>query len=192
MLRIRHYFGLPMYRFNFWAKIFLLMVAGLSPGAWAGAQEPQAEEVGVEAQADQRAAHLVRVPLPINSASATSVRQALERLVEQAPVVVKPEDRAVIVLEFDVANGKTGQGSKLESCLELARYLSSSAFSRVKTIASIPLEKTFNEQPNLQRTSRLNGHAVLVAIATNEIAMHPDASIGKASIDEETVDSIVT
>lgn len=143
---------------------------------------------------DSRVGYLVQVPLPINSANAASVRQTLERLVEKAPTVIRPEDRPVIVLEFDTANGKTGRGSKLESCLELARYLTSPDMSRVRTIAYVPAARTYSDE-NLaikkKPTSQLNGHAVMVAIAANDIAMHQDAAIGLAGADEKNRDQIV-
>ena len=144
---------------------------------------------------DLRSGYLVQVPLPINSRNATAVRQTIERLLEKVPNRVRAEDQPVIVLEFDTANGKTGRGSKLESCLELARFLSSTELNRVRTVAYIPAARNFTDNDNLaiepKTTSQLNGHAVLVAIAANEIAMHRDAAIGKAGADEQEVDGLV-
>ena len=167
---------------------------GVAAGAESNDESRSDESTSeVRGSDSRRPAHLVRVPLPINSASVANVRQTLERLIDKAPSVIRPEDRAAIVLEFDTSNGQTGQGSKLESCLELARFLISSDLSKVKTIAYIPgpRRSVLDDLGGVEIGSKLQGHAVLVAIAANEMAMHPDASIGKAGVDEPSNDQIV-
>lgn len=173
--------------------MLIIFACGLESGVRA---QEQAEQPADQVQANEmRAGYLVRVPLPINSQNATAVRQSIERLLEKVPNAVRLEDQPVIVLEFDTANGKTGRGSKLESCLELARFLSGTALNRVRTIAYIPAARSYGDGEHLaierEPTSQLNGHAVLVAIAADEIAMDHDAAIGLAGADEQNADGLV-
>src|SRR5690606_33926214 len=84
------------------------------------------------------------------------------------------DNRPVIVIELaslgDEVDG--GKGSDFARALSLARYLTSEDMAGVKTIAYIP------------RT--VKGHAVLVALACEEIAMASTAESGQAGIDEQT------
>jgi membrane-bound ClpP family serine protease len=176
-------------------SLLVMLIASSCPlenGLSAQEAQPSANPASTD---EIRPGYLVRVPLPINSQNAFSVRQTIERLLEKVPNAVRMDDRPVIVLEFDTADGKTGRGSKLESCLELARFLSSTVLNRVHTVAYIPAARNYAEGDNLaieqKPTSQLNGHAVLVAIAADEIAMHRDAAIGLAGADEQNVDGLV-
>lgn len=153
-----------------------------------------AQEAEAKDNPKQRPGYLVQIPLPINSKNATVVRQTIQRLMEKLPNAVRADEQPVVVLEFDTDNGKTGRGSKLESCLELARFIASPELKRVRTVAYIPAAKTYVDE-NLafepKTTSQLNGHAVLVAIAANEIAMHRDAAVGNAGADEQNIDNLL-
>src|SRR4029079_12283166 len=60
--------------------------------------------------------------------------------------------------------------------LALARYLSSRELSEVKTVAYIP--------------QAIKGHAVLVAMACEEIIMAPEDTIGRARQDEPAEEAI--
>ena len=118
---------------------------------------------------------LVRVPLPITGNADTRVIAAAQKAIDDMP---PGPDRPVLVLEFSSNNDQTGQGSDFERSLKLARHLSKS--SAAKTVAYIP--------------AALKGHAVLAAIACEEIVMAPDAVIGEAGLDEpaeETTDQTV-
>ncbi len=134
-----------------------------------------------------RAGVLVTISLPVTSVSAAKTKLTLQRIVESAPSVVRPEDRLVVVLEFDTGSGKTGRGSELEACQMLARYLATSDLNRVETIAFVPAA-TKNLEPN---STQLTGHAVLIAIAANQLALGKDVSIGAAGIDEQNIDNLV-
>lgn len=158
----------------------MMLVAGLihfaATAHSAAAQDP--------AQLD-RVGHLVQVPLPIDSGVASKVKQSLLRLVDQANAVVRPEDRPIVVLEFETDRGKTGSGSEFEACIALARLLTSSDLNRLNTIAYIPKSR----QPGVE--SELKGHAVLVAICANQIAMDKETRIGNAAVDEKNVDPLI-
>jgi membrane-bound ClpP family serine protease len=134
----------------------------------------------------KRAGVSVRISLPITVASASQVKLALQKLVESAPLTVRPKDRTVAVLEFDTASGKTGRGSELEACQLLARYLVSPELSRIETIAYIPASKGAQG-----KVTMLSGHAVLVALAANQIAMEQNTAISAAGVDEGVIDGLV-
>ncbi|MCH2181057.1 MAG: hypothetical protein MK108_03545 [Mariniblastus sp.] len=141
-----------------------------------------------------RPGHLIRVPLPITSEVASSIERTLGQLLEESDNVVRNEDRPTVVLEFDTANNKTGRGSQLGSCLELARKMTSNEMNRLRTVAFIPpasgaqfLDDFETEKPK----SDLMGHAVLVALAANELVVADQASIGQATVDEPKVTNLI-
>ena len=142
---------------------------------------------------DNAAGKLVRVPLPITSQVQKQLQRTMDRLIEKAPVISQPNQEPFkIVLEFDTAGGKTGRGSEFGACFELARYLGRLELGQVRTIAYIPGPKGYFDPAAEEKPgSALSGHAVLVAIATNEIVMHDDASIGEAGVDEEDGDDAI-
>ncbi len=158
-------------------------------------QPESAAEKPAEAQ-QKRQAHLVRVSLPISSKTATAVQQTLQRLLDKAPAIIQPnQPRPAVVLEFDTSNGRSGKGSDLGACLSLARYLQSTDLNRLEIIAYIPGPRGFVESDGAENgnsKSLLQGHAVLVAIACSQIAMHPKAEIGNAGIDEENIEELVS
>ena len=149
------------------------MATGISPAlsATAMAQDDPAEPKTA------RAGKVVSVKLPITGTSAATIEQTLTELAAQAPLTARGNKRPVVILEFDTANGRTGSGSDLGACMSLARFLVSSKINRLQTVAYIPAE----------RESKLQGHAVLVAISANTLAMDEQASIGNAGIDEPEI-----
>ncbi len=144
------------------------------------AQEPQSARPG----------HLIEVPLPIDDLVSRNIRQSLKKIAQSAPAAVRPENRAVVVLEFDVAGGQTGRGSELEACQSLARLLTSPELKTIETVAWLPRSESL--LPVDEDTFALRGHAVLVAIAANQFAIAPGNSFGDAGADEETIDPLLT
>lgn len=128
---------------------------------------------------------LLRVSLPITIASASQLKTALQQIADSAPAVAKPSQRLAVVLEFETVNGATGRGSELEACQLLARYLVSADLNRIETTAFIPAAKGATGQTSL------SGHAILVAIAANQIAMEKNTSLKAAGIDEPRIDNLV-
>ncbi|MFM8893330.1 MAG: hypothetical protein ACKOTB_17245, partial [Planctomycetia bacterium] len=124
----------------------------------------------VAGPAAAREAVLVPVRLPITGTRDTQVKSAILRQVDQ---LRRGGERGVLVLRFDAADGGSG-GSDFGRALELARFLGDPRLDGVKTVAFLPTGAT--------------GHAVLVALACEEIAMPPDAVLGPASADEPAVD----
>lgn len=154
-------------------------------------QEPQAaREASREAS---RGATLIRVPLPLSSDADTRILASLESVAMRSD----GNQRPVVILEFvpaSVPSGPTaadvngaiepvgesksiGQGTPFEKALSVSRWLSGPKGNRVKSVGYI--------------ASNLRGHAVLIALACEELAMLPDAEIGKSGIDETQVEPTV-
>lgn len=133
------------------------------------------QEPTTSAEASPRIARLVRIPLPIGDTTDTAVMRSIDQLLDELPK--NSESRPVLVLEFYVKEGMSSEGSQFERALALARYLASEKLSRVRTVAYLP--------------NSVKGHAVLVALACEEIVMHPDARLGEAGIDENFIDRTI-
>ncbi len=122
-------------------------------------------------QLDERRATLVRLRLPLTGNADAAFRgvalRAKSRLLEG------PKDaaqRPVLVIEFAPNRESEGLGSDFERALSLARFLTSDEMAAVKTVAFIP--------------ETIKGHAVLVALACEEIAISSSAEMGLAGLDE--------
>ncbi len=155
----------------------------LSPDS--GASEPPAGQ-----DLSPRPGHLVQVELPITAAVQEQVEATIRRIAENAPPAQTANERTVVVLEFDTSNGRDGRGSRLGSSADLARFLLSNEVSQLEFVAYVPAPKTFADVPGgaAQPESELVGHAVLVALACNHIALHENAALGRAGLDEPAID----
>ena len=120
-------------------------------------------------------AHLIQIPLPISGTVDDQVKQQIDRVLDQ---ISFNNDRPVLILEFLSSHQGHGSGSQFERSFALARYLTSDRMQGARTIAYLP--------------QSLQGHAVLVAMACEEIIMHPDAEFGRAGIDEVKVDVTIS
>ena len=148
-----------------------------------------------EAIDQARIGRLVKVRLPIDDNVKREIRSALDAIVETVPLTVRADGRPVVVLEFETAAGKTGRGSELEACQSLARTLMDRRFNPIETVAYIPAAETFDSAANSldnDGMTRLTGHAVLVALAANQLAMAPGTAIGDAGVDEPVVDELLS
>ncbi len=119
----------------------------------------------------QRVGRIIQVSLPIEGNADIEIRQKIDRVLEH---LKSADPRPILVLQFNTKDGQTGKGSQFERSLSVARYLSGSKLRHVRTIAYLP--------------DNIQGHAVLVALACEEIIMHPDARFGGAGIDELSID----
>ena len=140
-------------------------------------------------QPEPRPGHLIKVQLPIDDRVKKEVLASLEAIVGAAPLAVRPDQRTVVVLEFDTRAGKTGSGSDREACQSLARSLTDRRFNTIETIAYIPASEALGAVD--EDGTRLVGHAVLVALATNQLALATNTSIGDAGIDEPRMDGLL-
>lgn len=138
-----------------------------------------------------RPGYLVQVPLPITDQVDTSVRRALSRILERLPEPTSDSEPPVVLLEFDTTNGITGQGSQFERCVALARFLTSREMGGVHTVAYIPRPRGLYVDQAENQVSLLKGHAVLVALACDEVILNEAAAIGAAGIDEDSIDPLI-
>ena len=121
--------------------------------------------------ADAAEAVAVEVRLPITGTRDTQVEAAILRQLDR---LKRGNERGVLVLRFDAADDGSSGGSDFGRSLELARFLCDGRLDGVKTVAFLPAGAT--------------GHAVLVALACEEIVMPADAVFGPANADEPAVD----
>ena len=110
------------------------------------------------------------------------IRASLDAIVAAAPRAVRLDQRTVVVLEFDTRSGRTGSGSDRESCQSLARNLTDRRYNSIETVGYIPASEAIGAELDENGTV-LTGHAVLVALATNRLALAPNTAIGDAGID---------
>jgi len=148
--------------------------AAANPDTKAADPKP-ADAKAVEGKADAKpgarpVGHLIRVPVPIEGNVDLRVRSAVHQLLGK---IAKGGPRPVLVFEF-TPETEDGKGSDFSRALGLAEFIAvGKDLSGVKTVAYIP--KT------------IKGHAVLVAMACEEIIMAPNAEIGDAGIDETVI-----
>ena len=145
-------------------------------------------QAATDDQPTPRPGHLIKVRLPIDDRVKNEVRASLEAIVSAAPLAVRPDQRPVVVLEFDTKAGKTGSGSDREACQSLARSLTDRRFNTIESIAYIPASEDILGEDG----TGLVGHAVLVALAANQLALAPNTSIGDAGIDEPQIDELLS
>lgn len=158
------------------AFMFSIAVAQDNQPTESNNESNDAAEAAPADSAPQEAwSRLVRVPLPIIGTHDTELKRTIGELVSQAP---QGQPRPVLVLEFvPLDSDASGTGTEFERALSLANFLSSKRTSGVRTVAFLP--KT------------VRGHAVLPVLACEQIIMHPDAELGEAGIDEESLDDIM-
>ncbi len=142
--------------------------------------------------AQKRSGHLVQVPMPITGSVAERVVAAIGRVVEKENAS-SIEDRPILVLEFDNRNGANGIGSEFEACLKIARYLTSPALNKLRTVAYLPGMGNIPKElfaDGEKQLATFQSHVVLVALSCEEIAMHKEAAIGNAGIELPAVDQL--
>ena len=110
--------------------------------------------------------------LPITGNRDTQLRAAILRQLDR--LESRPGQRGLLVLQFANEGNAAAVGSDFGRSLELARFLTDPRLAGVKTVAFLP--------------EGASGHAVLVALACEEIVMAPDAVLGPANRDEPRVD----
>lgn len=146
----------------------------------ADAEQPASAAVSPDGSADEpasapavglRRGYLVPVLLPITGDEDTRLKRTIDKLLSELPV---EGARPVLVLEFRTRVGQAGEASQFERSLSLARYLAGPRLSRVKTVAYMPAD--------------VRGHAVLVAMACENLMLSPDARFGEAGVGEEFID----
>lgn len=129
----------------------------------------------------------IRIPLPINDASLKSVQTDLRTLQER--VAAADSESTAVVLEFDTADNVTGEGSSFEASFAMARALQRPELRQIRKIAYIPPPAGFTasaiRELNVKATSRLSGHAILVALACDELWMDQKASLARVTAQDD-------
>jgi len=115
---------------------------------------------------------LLPVPLPLTGNRDNQVRGTILRQLDR--LRGQPDRRGVLVLRFDAIDDDDASASDFGRALELARFLTSGRLDGVKTVAWLP--------------EGARGHAVLVALACDTIAMPATATLGPANEREPVVD----
>ena len=113
----------------------------------------------------------ITIRLPITGTRDTVVRGAILRQLDHLKRSMPK--RGLLVLRFD-AEAIDAATSDFGRAIDLARFLTSPQMSGVKTVAWLP--------------EGAAGHAVLVALACDAIAMPADAVLGPALTDEGAID----
>ncbi len=132
----------------------------------AGREPPQRVEVSTVS---------VAVRLPITGGRDTAIQAAILRQLDR---LQSPSGRrGQLVLQFDATSDEDASDSDFGRSLELARFLTNSQMANVKTIAYLP--------------DGAQGHAVLVALACEDIVMAPDALLGPVGRNKQRVDETV-
>ena len=114
----------------------------------------------------RRQGYWIRLQLPIDNSTYSQVQHSVQRAQSE-----NKGDRHVFVLEFVARDlNNAGQGTQFGDAQKLARFLASDELNGATKVAYIP--------------KALFGHAVLVALACDQIVMGPDAKMGDAGCDE--------
>lgn len=136
---------------------------------------------GKGANAD-RVATILPVDLPLDAKREQQLLSVLEGLSNRA----SGADRPIVVLEFRRAASTSGaageepvlgRGTPFERALSVARWLAGPRGARLQSIAFLP--------------ESIAGHAVLIALGCEEIAMPLDAEFGQAGVEEVALDATV-
>ena len=117
----------------------------------------------------------VSVRLPITGGRDNAIRAAILRQLDRLQST--SGRRGQLVLQFDATSDEYASDSDFGRSLELARFLTNSQMANVKTIAYLP--------------DGAQGHAVLVALACEDIVMAPDALLGPVVRNKQRVDETV-
>ena len=122
---------------------------------------------------DARFGVTMRLTLPIDDRTRKEVERFAARALAQA---VDRKARPILIFEFYVPRDgqEFGRGSDFFTAHGLAEYLSGKELNRATTVAYLP--------------QTVQGHAVLAAIACDEIIMAPGAELGPAGVDDELID----
>jgi len=118
----------------------------------------------------------IRLSLPITDQTTNRVKRFVSGAMEKALAHnVKP----YLIFEFYIPPSQEdfGRGSNFGACYELANFLTSAELNAAKTVAYLP--------------QTIQGHAVLVVLACDDIIMAPDAAIGPAGVEKSQISETI-
>lgn len=136
----------------------------LPNGRAQGGNNPREE---IQEDTDRRIGRVIRIGLPITGPTTANIRQYVADLAQQAEA---KRQRLVLILQFEVQEDEKQYAARSEfgACYDLAEFLTSPRLADTTTVAYIP-------QP-------VEGHAVLVALACDQIIMSSEGELGAAGI----------
>jgi len=143
----------------------ILFVIGFSVSGSAVWGQDEAGQPPAAAAKERRVGRLVRISMPITDKVFTHIRRVVDAVVTTAK---RGGEWPVLIFEIEPGRANFGQA------YDLANFLSSPALNGATTVAWIP--------------KSISGHAVLVAMACDEIVMSPEAEIGKAGEFERVIE----
>ena len=123
-------------------------------------------------------AYLIPVPLPLTGDADLRVKEAIESALARQPGGQRAglgRKRPTLVLEF--ADADRAPASQFERALALARFLAGDTLHGVRTVAYLK--------------ESISGHAVLVALACEQIIAGPDIEMGDADAGDRSLDVTV-
>jgi len=122
---------------------------------------------------------LLDVSLPITGKSSHAVARTLEQVAKDFAKTDRSNDAETtpptVIFQFKVGADQEafGRGSSFGACYEIAGLIVGERFNGIRTVAYFP--------------QSVKGHALLVALACNELIVAEDVEIGEAGIDERTL-----
>jgi membrane-bound serine protease (ClpP class) len=138
------------------------------------AQLDNADKPAVEREAAKQLGFSIRLTLPIDDQTTNRVKRFVNGAIEKAQAQnIKP----YLIFEFYVPESQEnfGRGSEFESCLKLAKYLTSNKLNDATTVAYLP--------------QSIEGHAILAVMACDNIIMAPQTHIGPIGIEADQIDA---
>jgi membrane-bound serine protease (ClpP class) len=131
---------------------------------------------GAAAEGGKHLGFSIRLSLPITDQTTSRVKRFVSGALEKAQAKnVKP----YLIFEFFIPTGQEnfGRGSNFGACYELANFLTSEDLNAAQTVAYLP--------------QSIQGHAILVVLACDDIIMAPDATIGPAGVDKTQISETI-
>ncbi len=141
-------------------SLWLLLAAGSLPAP-------------AEGQSARKLGKLMRVALPITAKTLDQVERFIDKTLEKAEQ--EGAKRPVLIFRFEVLEdqGEVARHSEFTSAVRLAELVCDPKLNTARTVAYIP--------------ESLPGHAVLAAMACDDIVMHADAEFGPVDAEPGTV-----
>ena len=115
---------------------------------------------------------LIRITQPITGQTPGRVRRFVRRALDRAR---QKNKRPVLIFEFETRPGQEeySLGSEFGAAVNLAQYLTSGELSEATTVAYVP--------------RAVRGHAVLAALACDQLMMPGDAELGPVGIEPRAI-----
>jgi membrane-bound serine protease (ClpP class) len=116
----------------------------------------------------------IRLTLPIDDQTTSRVSRFVSGAIEKAQ---SQNSKPYLIFEFFVPAGQEnfGRVSDFESCLKLAKFLTSNKLNDAQTVAYLP--------------QSIQGHALLAVMACDNIIMAPKTTLGPVGIDKNQIDA---